>query len=123
MRVKDAETGETAWVDTADIRVRNSYIRWWKERNQGRRRLFRRSGVDQIDIRIDQSFVHPSGFLLPGQGETMVNLRRIHRLLLIMALALLPLPALGAGVFCQLPAKATGYAGHRSRGSFKHLHW
>lgn len=59
MRVRDAESGKTAWIDTADLRVRNSFSHWWKERNEQRQRLFRRSGVDQIDIRIDQSYIHP----------------------------------------------------------------
>ena len=59
MRVKDAESGETAWVDTSHPLIRDSYLRWWKERNEQRTRLFRRSGVDQIHIRIDQSYIHP----------------------------------------------------------------
>lgn len=59
MRVRDAESGEAAWIDTSDFRARQSYAQWWKDRNQRRQRLFRLSGVDQIDIRIDQSFIHP----------------------------------------------------------------
>lgn len=59
VRVKDAESGETAWVDTADPRVRDSYSRWWKARSVERDRTFRSSGVDRIDIRIDESYIHP----------------------------------------------------------------
>lgn len=59
MRVKDAESGETAWIDTGDRAVRDNYSRAWKERNEQRARFFRRSGVDQIDVRIDQSYIHP----------------------------------------------------------------
>lgn len=59
LRVRDAESGDVNWIDTADPRLRQSYSRWWKEHDQNRIRLFRRCGVDQIDIRIDQSYIKP----------------------------------------------------------------
>ena len=59
LRVRDAETGESVWVDTSDSRVRSSYARWWKSLEETREKLFRRSGVDSIDIRIDQSYIQP----------------------------------------------------------------
>ncbi len=59
LRVVDAESGEAACVDTGDRRVLESYRRWWKERQETSSRLFRRCKVDQIEIRIDQSYVQP----------------------------------------------------------------
>jgi len=59
IRVLDAETGETSWVDSADRLVRERYARWWMEEHDARKKLFRRSGVDAIDIRIDRSYVNP----------------------------------------------------------------
>jgi len=59
LRVVDAESGEAMWVDTSDRRVRDRYARWWGDRSAERVKLFRRSGVDSIDIRIDQSYVNP----------------------------------------------------------------
>jgi uncharacterized protein (DUF58 family) len=59
LRVFDAETGESTWVDSADKLVRDRYARWWREEHESRMKLFRRSGMDSIDIRIDQSYVHP----------------------------------------------------------------
>ncbi|MBI5216513.1 MAG: DUF58 domain-containing protein [Ignavibacteriae bacterium] len=59
IRVVDAETGEALWVDSGDAGVRNAYVRWWKEQEETRKKLFRRSGVDDIDIRIDQSYIQP----------------------------------------------------------------
>lgn len=59
MRVVDAETQETDWIDTSDRRVREHYARWWKESDLARTKLFRRSGVDAVNIRIDQSYVNP----------------------------------------------------------------
>ena len=59
MRVVDAETGESVWVDTSDRRVIQRYGKWWSDRQEERTKLFRRSGVDGIDIRIDQSYINP----------------------------------------------------------------
>ena len=59
LRVVDAESGEAVWVDTGDAFVRARYSRWWNERNEQRTKLFRRSGVDAINIQIDQSYVNP----------------------------------------------------------------
>jgi uncharacterized protein (DUF58 family) len=59
MKVFDAETGESKWVDTSDRHVRAAYDRWWQEHEEIRKRLFRRSGVDAINIRIDQSYIQP----------------------------------------------------------------
>ncbi|TAK56833.1 MAG: DUF58 domain-containing protein [Bacteroidetes bacterium] len=59
MRVVDAETGEAIWVDTNDAGVRNAYIRWWKGQEETRMKLFRRSGVDDINIQIDKSYIEP----------------------------------------------------------------
>lgn len=59
MRVKDAESGESIWIDTGNRSVREQYRQWWTDRQQARSKLFRRSGVDAIDIRIDQSYINP----------------------------------------------------------------
>ena len=59
MRLRDAESGEALWVDTGDRMVRERYKQWWSERQDLRDRLFRRSGVDTVDIRIDQSYINP----------------------------------------------------------------
>jgi uncharacterized protein (DUF58 family) len=59
MRVIDAESGERAWVDTSDRQVRDRYARWWQDRGAERVKLFRRTGVDAIDVRTDQSYINP----------------------------------------------------------------
>jgi uncharacterized protein (DUF58 family) len=59
LRVVDAETGERIWVDSSNARVRKGYSQWWKDRAETRQKLLRRSGVDLIDIRIDQSYIKP----------------------------------------------------------------
>ncbi len=59
IRVFDAETGDSAWIDSGDGIVRERYARWWREQHEARQKLFRRSGMDAIDIRIDRSYVNP----------------------------------------------------------------
>ncbi len=59
MRVVDAESGQTMWVDTSNPLVRAQYGRWWSELAARRETMFRRNNVDAIDIRIDQSYITP----------------------------------------------------------------
>lgn len=59
MRTIDAESGETRWVDTDSKRVRDAYARWWRTTEDARRKIFRKSGLDEIKIRTDQSYVKP----------------------------------------------------------------
>jgi uncharacterized protein (DUF58 family) len=59
MRVFDAESDEATWVDTSDRFVRDRYTRGWNDQRSERTKLFRRSGVDAIEIPIDQSYVNP----------------------------------------------------------------
>ncbi|MFI5251816.1 MAG: DUF58 domain-containing protein [Bacteroidota bacterium] len=58
-RVVDSETGEPLWVDSNDAFVRSGYSKWWNEKKDSRKKLFQRSGVDFIDIQIDQPYVQP----------------------------------------------------------------
>ena len=59
LNVVDAETGESLWVDTNDPAVRREYGRWWRTREEERTKLFRRSGVDAVDIQVDRSYINP----------------------------------------------------------------
>ncbi len=59
MRILDAETGEAMWVDAGDRIVRSRYAQSWKDRSDRQTRIFRRNGVDSIEIRIDQSYIAP----------------------------------------------------------------
>lgn len=59
IRAVDAETGEAVWVDSSDKQISNRYAGWWKRKNDERVRMFRKNGVDSIDIRTDQSYIQP----------------------------------------------------------------
>jgi len=59
LNVVDAESRESIWVDANDPSVREHYRRWWKTRQEERVKLFRRSGVDSVDLRVDASYINP----------------------------------------------------------------
>ncbi len=56
---KDTETGEVMLVDSSDAPMRRQYQLNWIYRNEILHALFRRSGVDFIQIRTDQSYIRP----------------------------------------------------------------
>ena len=57
VRVKDAETGETAWIDTANKATRLSYGKWFKENLAKTRDVFLRSGADFTSISTRDSYI------------------------------------------------------------------
>lgn len=59
VKMKDAETGESLWVDTSNKRVRKEYAKWWMKTNGAIREQFMRSGVDNIRIKTNQDYVRP----------------------------------------------------------------
>lgn len=59
IKTVDAETGEITWADTSDRRLRSEYAAWWKSREEVRKKIFRRCGLDEILIRIDRPYVKP----------------------------------------------------------------
>ena len=69
IRVVDAETGEALWADAGDAAVRNGYARWWRDREQERKKLFMRSGVDAVDIRIDRPYIQPLMTFFKGREK------------------------------------------------------
>jgi uncharacterized protein (DUF58 family) len=59
LRVADPESGERRWIDTSSKRVRDGYARWWAGREDSRRRLLRRHGIDEVSIRTDLPYIKP----------------------------------------------------------------
>lgn len=59
IRMKDAETGRSIWVDTANRRVREAYNRHWREDRKKTLEIFTRCGVDTVEIRTDEDYVKP----------------------------------------------------------------
>lgn len=54
---EDAETGAQVELDTADPKVRASFAEAAEQRREYLRRLFRRSGVDSVEVQTDQPYL------------------------------------------------------------------
>lgn len=54
---EDAETGEQVELDTADPKVRASFAEAAQQRREYLRRLFRRSGVDSVEVQTDRPYL------------------------------------------------------------------
>jgi uncharacterized protein (DUF58 family) len=59
IKVADPETGNTHWLDTSSRSIRNEYKKNWVENQHKLETTFRRSGIDNVSIRTDRSYVQP----------------------------------------------------------------
>ena len=59
LSLEDPESGEQVVVDTSDASFRKQYERLARESILGRERLFKKTGVDFIDVWTDRSYVDP----------------------------------------------------------------
>lgn len=59
IRMKDAETGEYAWVDTTSISVRRNYAQWYQTMDVSVSDTLVRAGVDFVSIATDEDYVRP----------------------------------------------------------------
>ena len=57
--LEDPETGELTWVDTGRDDVHDRFADLLTRERSRTRRLFRRLGVDEIEVRTDQPYVKP----------------------------------------------------------------
>ena len=57
IKLKDAETGERIWIDTADKRLRTSYKHKWNERQLELQKTFKQSGVDSVTMSTIEDYV------------------------------------------------------------------
>lgn len=59
VRMKDAETGEYAWVDTTSNTLRRNYANWYKNMEASVNETLVKAGVDFVSIATDQDYVKP----------------------------------------------------------------
>lgn len=59
IRVKDAETGKSLWIDSANKKTRDRYTRWWHQQQEKLDEIFKRHGIDSVRIRTDEDYVRP----------------------------------------------------------------
>lgn len=57
MNLTDLETGQMQWVDTSSKKVRNTYNRWWYQRQQQMNETMNKARVDMASIATDEDFV------------------------------------------------------------------
>lgn len=57
VHIEDPETGEAAWINTSDSRVRQGYSKWFSVVEAGERRLFNRYRISNVDISTDEDYV------------------------------------------------------------------
>lgn len=57
IKMRDLETGETAWIDTSSKSVRKTYAKAWYDRQQWISSVMTKSGVDMTSIATDEDFV------------------------------------------------------------------
>ena len=57
VNIKDSETGRTAWVNTADKKLRRAYAEWFESAAQTSGRLFNKYNVDRVAIATDEDYV------------------------------------------------------------------
>jgi uncharacterized protein (DUF58 family) len=70
---EDSESGESVLVDTSSRRVREHYSRQYWERNTARLKVFRKLGLDSVQVSTGASYVKPLRDLFAARA------RRIHR--------------------------------------------
>lgn len=57
VNIKDSETGEAAWVNTSNRKVRRAYEEWFRNMEQTSSRLFLKYNVDKVSIALGEDYV------------------------------------------------------------------
>jgi uncharacterized protein (DUF58 family) len=57
VHIKDSETGESAWVNTSDKKMRLAYEQWFRNVEETSKRLFMKYNVDKVSISVDEDYV------------------------------------------------------------------
>lgn len=57
VHIKDSETGQAAWVNTSDRKMRKAYEDWFRTLEQTSDRLFMKYKVDKVSIALNDDYV------------------------------------------------------------------
>ena len=57
LKLKDAETGEYLWVDTSSSKVRETYNKYWTDKNKQLDSLLKKTGLDYVNISTREDYV------------------------------------------------------------------
>lgn len=59
VRVRDAETAKTGWMDTGSPALRSQYRAWFREQEQYLNGFFQRNGIDHVIIKTEEDYIKP----------------------------------------------------------------
>jgi uncharacterized protein (DUF58 family) len=59
LELEDSETGERVLIDSGDPKFTEQYVKLVSEEEEKRSKLFRKTRIDSVEIRSDQSYVTP----------------------------------------------------------------
>ncbi len=68
MRIIDLETGHDRWINTSSKKVRQTFNKWWYERQQAMIERFNKSRVEYSSIATDEDFVKALMALFKKRG-------------------------------------------------------
>ncbi len=57
VHIKDSETGQAAWVNTSDRKMRLAYEEWFRNVEQTSSRMFMKYNVDKVSIALNDDYV------------------------------------------------------------------
>ncbi len=57
VKMRDAETGQTLWIDSSSRKVRDTYNKWWETSQQKVNDIFNKSRVDSVSVATNEDFV------------------------------------------------------------------
>lgn len=69
IRVKDNETGRERWIDTGMKRVREEYAMQWQSHQEMMNDIFKKSGVDVVNLETGSDYVKPLIKLFKRRGH------------------------------------------------------
>ncbi len=59
VKLKNAENGNTLWIDSSDVQIRKNYQIWWRQHEKFLNDIFLKSGTDEVKINTNQDYVKP----------------------------------------------------------------
>jgi len=69
VKFKDAETGKIMWLDTASQKVRGHYNAAVREREDMLKDIFIKSGLDNVNVATNESYIGPLTTLFKKRGR------------------------------------------------------
>jgi len=69
IKVEDAESGQTRWMDTSNKKVRTNYNNNYREFEKKLKQTLQSSGVDHIDIKTGKDYIKPLMNFFKNRGK------------------------------------------------------